>query len=224
MQTIATFNSMSLREKSEFMESGKIISIQNSSKRRKLHGIGINDANYSTQIRYSGERLICPAYSAWADMIRRGHCNKFKSNNKSYVGVSVCEEWHRFSNFRKWWIENQVDGWQIDKDILSDKKEYSPDLCVFVPQWLNLFTSTKAAGRGLFPLGVHFNIYHNSYQAKCKHPFGMYEHLGYFKTQDVAHEAWLSRKLEIALELKPKMDEIDERIYHGVVRIIKNAR
>lgn len=37
------------------------------------------------------------------------------------------------------------------------------------------------------------------------------------------HTAWLNRKLEIALELKPEMDEIDLRIYPNVIGIIKST-
>ena len=50
------------------------------------------------------------------------------------------------------------------------------------------------------------------------------EHLGLFKTPEAAHLAWKARKLELALELKPKMDEIDLRIYPRIVEIINNAK
>ena len=50
------------------------------------------------------------------------------------------------------------------------------------------------------------------------------EHLGYFDTPEAAHAAWLKRKLELALELKPKMDEIDLRIYPRVIEIINNSK
>lgn len=56
---------------------------------------------------------------------------------------------------------------------------------------------------------------HNPYTKKN-------DNLGYFDNELDAHSAWLTRKLEIALDLKPEMDEIDLRIYLNVVEIIKS--
>ena len=58
----------------------------------------------------------------------------------------------------------------------------------------------------------------------CVKPNGRSQHLGYFDTPEAAHLAWRNRKLELALELKPKMDEIDTRIHPRVVEIIRNAK
>ena len=49
-------------------------------------------------------------------------------------------------------------------------------------------------------------------------------YLGLFDTKEAAHKAWVDRKLSIALELRFEMDSIDERIYHGVTKIIKSMR
>ena len=63
------------------------------------------------------------------------------------------------------------------------------------------------------------------FQARCKNPItGAREHLGYFSNSETAHLAWRARKLGLALDLKPRMDEIDQRIYHRVVEIIMKAR
>ena len=48
---------------------------------------------------------------------------------------SVCEEWKHFSNFKKWFDENYIEGFDIDKDILiKGNKVYSPEACSFVPR------------------------------------------------------------------------------------------
>ena len=61
-------------------------------------------------------------------------------NWRSYgaMGVKVCEEWHNFKEFNDWFIVNYVEGWEIDKDVLSQTL-YSPTTCVFLPQHINQF-------------------------------------------------------------------------------------
>ena len=108
-------------------------------KRRLILGVGINDADYMAEIRVDGKRVVCPAYRAWKHILRRCYCDKFLSKNETYREVKVCDEWHIFTNFKKWWDDNHVSGWQIDKDLLTDSKEYSPESCLYVPRWLNNF-------------------------------------------------------------------------------------
>lgn len=57
-------------------------------------------------------------------------------------GVHVCDEWLYFSNFKKWFDENYVDGLCIDKDIKNILDEngnryYSPESCIFVTHYEN---------------------------------------------------------------------------------------
>ena len=61
-------------------------------------------------------------------------------NWRSYgaMGVRVCEEWHNFKEFNNWFIVNYVEGWEIDKDVLS-RTLYSPDTCIFLPEHINQF-------------------------------------------------------------------------------------
>lgn len=69
------------------------------------------------------------AYSKWASMINR--CNN--------GWAEVCEEWKTFEGFYPFFKENYVEGWELDKDLLSppNKKIYSKDTCAFLPQSLN---------------------------------------------------------------------------------------
>jgi len=193
--------------------------------RSLVYGFGVNDAPYCTQPRMEGKQVRCQAYIAWQGMLMRACSQMFHANNPTYSGVTICEDWHSFMSFRRWWIENQVDSWQLDKDILSDSREYSPETSIFVPQWLNKFTLGRDASRGDCPIGVHYCKRDRAFQSYCSHPFRSgRDNLGYFSDQNSAHAAWLRRKLDIALELKPLMDEIDVRIYDGVTKIIKSMR
>ena len=193
--------------------------------RKLLHGVGANDADYATQPRVNGVPLCDPAYQSWVNMLKRAYDPKCHARYPAYVGVTVCEEWHSFSAFREWWLANYREGWQLDKDMLSvGNREYGPSACIYVPRWLNSFTTDSGALRGELPIGVCLNKQAGKYQARCGNPITEKQHyLGLFNAPEAAHEAWLKRKLELAAQLKHDMDAIDKRIYQNVVKIIKAA-
>ena len=224
MITMQEWKAMSGKEQTLWLEENCQVNARGHP-RGLVEGVGVNDAPYCTQPRIDGKQVRCPAYRAWTSIITRAYSAKFHVKCPTYMGIEICEEWKNFCAFRDWWIENQVDGYEIDKDILSDSREYSPESCIFVPSWLNSFTVDAGARRGDCPIGVCFVRRCGRFKAVCCNPMSKkQEYLGYFTTPEAAHAAWLNRKLELALELKPKMDEIDQRIYARVVEIINNAK
>lgn len=79
------------------------------------------------------------AYKIWMAMINRCY-NKKDRGYRWYgaKGVCVCDEWKLFSNFKKWYDENNPTGeLQMDKDI-SGLNEYSPAGCVFISKSDNI--------------------------------------------------------------------------------------
>lgn len=189
-----------------------------------IHGVGVNDADYPITKTVNGKQITCLAYTTWQHMLTRCYSASLHAKFPSYVGVEVCKEWRSFMSFKSWWLRNHVDGWHLDKDILTDRRLYSSDNCIYIPGWLNTFTTNSGASRGAFLVGVEFHKPMGAYRARCRHPLGPREHLGYFSTEIEAHNAWRARKLEIAKELKEKMDEIDTRIYPRVLEIITAMR
>lgn len=194
-------------------------------KRKPLFGVGVNDANYATQPIVNGCQLCDPAYESWRSMLTRAYSQKFHATNRTYSDVTVCKEWHSFSAFRVWWLENYREDCQLDKDILvPGNREYSPDSCIYVPRWLNSFLNDRGASRGELPIGVSIHKQTGRCQSHCSNPItGKLHGLGTFATPEAAHQAWLTYKLSLAEQLKPEMDAIDVRIYPNVVTIIKSA-
>ena len=133
-----------------------------------VYGVGII-GNEKTKDE-NGE--IIKSYSVWKEMLRRCCYEKFKKTHPTYKDCTVCEEWHNYSNFKKWYDDNyyEIKGEQmaLDKDILvKGNKTYAPNTCMFVPQNINnLFTKSNKA-RGKYPIGVYFNKNKNKYQANC---------------------------------------------------------
>ncbi len=196
------------------------------SRRSLVCGAGVNDADYQVKTQATGDRVVCPAYQSWVNMIMRAHHPAYKKRNPTYEDVSVCSEWAYFMKYRSWWITNHVDGYQLDKDLLKvGNRVYSSSTCVFVPRWLNSFNGSHAAARGEYPMGVTWDKEKRLYAARCNNPFtGKREHLGRYDTPEEAHAAWVKGKLGFASALKAKMDAIDDRIYPNIVEIITEGR
>lgn len=113
-----------------------------------------------------------------------------------YEGVTVCEDWKYFSNFRAWMEKQNWEGLQLDKDILVENNTiYSPTTCCFVPRDINMLLTDRKAARGEFPVGVSFN--------KQRGLFAAYVvdfkqiHLGYFSSAEAAHQAWRLAKASV---------------------------
>lgn len=175
-----------------------------------IYGFGINDADYVVKInetvgyvdgkRVRKQTFICPFYRCWIDMLARVCGEKQLRKNPTYFDCYICEDWIYFSNFKAWMESQDWEDKQLDKDILSKgNKLYSPDTCVFVNQKINKFILENPASRGEFPIGVSFIKRDNKFDSKVQNPLtGKTEFLGYHKTPEKAHEAWLTRKLELA--------------------------
>lgn len=192
---------------------------------RLVYGFGVNDSDYPIARVINGSLARCKAYDTWKDLIRRCYSEKHQKKWPTYIGVTVCDEWQSFMAFREWWLENHVDGWHLDKDLLTDNRQYSPENCIYVPAWLNTFTVDRNAVRGEFPIGVDYNKASKSFRSRCRNPIdGSREEITGFKTPEAAHLAWRARKLEYAVQMKNEMDAIDERIYPRVVEIISRAK
>lgn len=209
-------------ELSEYMRANYPADKKSVACRKLVSGIGTNDSDYVTQIRPL--KLRCPAYDGWASMLSRVNSKNYHEKFPTYDNVDICHEWLSFMTFRKWWIENHVDGWEIDKDLISANKKYSPENCIFIPNWLNTFAVASDRARGKYPIGVNFDKESRKYKAQCSRVISGVKkrvNLGRFNTPIEAYNAWERYKLGLALAFKPRMDVIDKRLYPNVVSIIK---
>lgn len=157
-----------------------------------MYGVGINDADYEVKKskKMNGKWKIvwmCPYYDRWTSMLSRCYSKKLQETHPTYKGCSVCDEWLRFSNFKKWMEEQNWEGRQLDKDFLfENNKVYSPSTCLFIPNKLNSFIITSGKARGEYPLGVHYmkkardmiNEHSNPYQSQVSDQKGKIIYLG----------------------------------------------
>lgn len=203
----------------------------NYKKRKPIHGFGINDADYvvaiSETIGWDGDKQLtklvwkCPFYSTWKSMIERCYSKKYLDKKPSYKGCSICDEWKYFSNFKAWMETQDWEGNRLDKDLLvKGNRVYSPDTCIFVSQQVNSFITESQAIRGDYPIGVSIIKSIGKFYASCRDGTGKLKSLGYYKTPEEAHQAWLAYKLEIAKELAAKQK--DERVSKALLNRYEN--
>lgn len=183
-------------------------------------GIGINDATYVV----NNKGKLCPIYSAWNNMLKR--CYNLPYQLKlapSYRNCSVINEWHSFTVFSKWMLEQDWKNKHIDKDLLvSHNKIYSPATCIFVDSAINKLLNIKCK-RSVYPTGVYKRSDTGAYVAQCrqesKHIF-----LGNFKTITEAATAYLNFKARVVeqaaigqtdLLLKTALLRISQEIKQG---------
>ena len=101
---------------------------------------------------------IVEGYRVWHDIMRRCYSEHSKDRFPAYYHIcTVSEEWHNYQNFAKWFNDNKYEvneRLHIDKDILCPgNKKYCEEMCMLVPQRINMLFANKPNKRGL-PNGI----------------------------------------------------------------------
>lgn len=183
-----------------------------------------------------GEKgIICPTqvdnevlreYKLWVEMLRR--CtSKYWIKCPTYTNCTVSESFKYYPNFYKWCQEQKGfdtqdergKSWHLDKDLLAKgNKVYGGDVCVFVPHRLNTMVVSCKASRGIYPVGVSWDIKHLNFKASCQSGDGVLKHLGSYKTPEQAFQAYKTYKealiKEVASEYK---SQLDPRAYQALL-------
>lgn len=180
--------------------------------KRLVCGKGINDGDNDSSI--CGKHT--PSYAIWKAMIYRCYDSRCHKRYPTYKGCYVCEEWLRYSNFKKWFDEHYRNDYHLDKDILCQgNKEYAPSACAFVPPRINTILTDSAAKRGKYKQGVCWIGRRNKFVASIKIN-NKNTILGYFDDEDSAFEAYKKAKYaEIKRVAKESFDnnEISTEVY-----------
>jgi hypothetical protein len=181
-----------------------------------VYGVGfIGQGKYTSKINGKTTKV----YDTWTGILRRCYSKKFHLKYSTYKYCTVEQSWHNFQVFAKWFEENYVEGFQLDKDILvKGNKVYSPETCCFVPQEINsIFVSCKSV-RGRYPLGVSESNkkFKGSIQLKGKQVT-----LGRFNTPEEAFQAYKTAKEAYIKEVADKWkDRITKECYGALYNYV----
>lgn len=178
-----------------------------------IYGIGFSGVGiYSAT---SGGK-ITPAYDIWNSMIQRCYSEKFQKKHPTYIGCTVSPDWHNFQNFAKWFYENRIEGFDLDKDLIKiGNKEYHPELCSFVPTEVNRVLGDCRRARGAYPQGV--SRHGNGYRAHIN--LGRHRaSLGTYKTPEEASRVYRREKeLRIRRLAEEYKGSLDLRVYKNLM-------
>lgn len=165
----------------------------------------------------------CKSYYIWNGMIRRCYGKVKSKRDYVYDDCEVCEEWHNYQNFKRWYKENyyEVEGQKmnLDKDILvKGNKIYSPSTCVFAPREINTLFIQSDKIRGLYPVGVYFKKDSNRFKAQYK-KHNKVIHLGYYDNPEDAFYAYKNYKEKYIKELAEMYKNvIPQELYEAMIR------
>ena len=179
--------------------------------RRLICGVGVNDADYVIDVRETightaeGKQIQnhvwrCPYYAEWNSMLSRGHSEKRKIRNPHYTTATVNEEWHLFSRFRAWMVEQPYQaGMKLDKDVLlMGNAQYSSDTCRFVPVYINnLLVNCRKSAKDTLPLGVSFHANSSKFRVRCRDENSKEQHLGMRADALEGHRLWQKEKARV---------------------------
>ena len=174
---------------------------------KSVFGIGyLGEGKYKVSI---GNKLT-QVYNIWKAMMQRCYDEKSLQRRPSYKSVSVCKEWHNFQIFGKWFDNNHIDGWHLDKDILSrqDNKIYSPETCLFIPLELNSFMTSTQHNNRSGKAGVDWHKDANKWQSRICDGSGRRMDLGRYENKEDAIEAYKNKREDLANEWRDKMKDI----------------
>lgn len=160
------------------------------------------------------------SYVVWKDMLKRCYATNEKTRQKhnSYDDVTVCDSWLFYPNFKAWFDNNYVEGFQLDKDIYQyGNKQYSPSSCVFVPSYINCLV-----------LGVNSRGYSltidDGYETKLR--IGGRQYTKLFKDAESAHLHYCLLKLthieRLAIHAYDR-GHINKKALSGLLRIKVNG-
>lgn len=143
-------------------------------------------------------------YKIWGSTLQRCYSEKFQKRCPTYKGCSVSNGWLNFQNFGRWYDDNYIEGFELDKDLLIESnKVYSENNCVFIPLKLNKFLASKQRRNSSGYTGVSFYKTTYKYRARINDVCtGKLMHLGYFNEVEKASEAYLKARIIMVDKIK----------------------
>ena len=187
-----------------------------------VYGVGILGTKYPSKV--SG--VTTKEYVPWCSMLKRCYSDSYKKKNPTYKDCEVSENFKSYEYFYEW-CHKQVgfgnDGngnpFHLDKDLLiKGNKVYSENTCVFIPSEINSLLIKREALRGEYLIGVYWSKTNKAFVAQVRKNKGKQEHLGFFKTEIEAFNAYKQAKEAFVKEQANKWKgKIDDRAYGALM-------
>lgn len=154
------------------------------------------------------------AYLIWCSIHSRA------GKAKGYEDVTICNDWYLFSNFYKWYRDNYVKDWHVDKDILlQGNREYSPQNCIMVPRVINNLFKRSSSMHDI--KGVYLDKRTDKYYAQIRID-GKTKQSGSSSDILVAHQHYLTLRKNRLEELLERFSNCENQYaYNRLVQAIQ---
>ena len=191
------------------MSSKKRISVHGLEDFKDVSGKWVKSFIVTTPIEYI--QNYTRAGGIWDNIQNRCRPNRACQERwKTYKGV--LNSFSDFQEFAGWcqsqygYFEREDNGrfWSLDKDLRTDKRVYSPESCMFIPNEVNtVFINCKKFND--LPLGVYFDSNSGKFKAQIRGTAK--RNLGLFWSDVDAHKAWQQAKVVQIQNLLAKYNE-----------------
>ena len=125
-------------------------------------------------------------------------------------------------HLKKWFDENYIEGYELDKDILVEgNRIYSPETCCFVPKEINRLFENKSKRlyyNKQLPIGIRFDKYRGKYLAEITIN-GKRKYVGRFNTINEAYECREIEKRYLIskfIEEYYRSNKITKKVYEAI--------
>ena len=183
-----------------------------------VFGVGVVGTKYLASVNGGNTK----EYLLWQGVLQRCCSDDFKKKQQTYKDCEVSKNFKSYEYFYEW-CHKQIgfgnEGWQLDKDLLiKGNKVYSESTCVFIPNEINTLLTKRTASRGEYLIGVCWDKAKNAFKAQVRKNKGKQEHLGLFKTEIEAFNAYKEAKESFIKEQAEKWKgKIDPRAYEALM-------
>lgn len=180
-----------------------------------VYGVGfIGQGNYKTSVN----RKKTKEYSKWNNILHRCYDKNYKENNPTYKDVTVCEEWHNFQVFAQWFEDSYIEGFQLDKDILSKStKIYSPETCCFVPIEINSLFKKFNSGVNSLPRGISYDKINNKYKVSVSKSGKTITKGRYSTVEEAVNIYKIEKETEIKRVANKYKYQITQQVYQALI-------
>jgi hypothetical protein len=159
------------------------------------------------------------AYGIWTNILERCYQTYKKKDYQSYIGCTVVEEWKNYQNFAKWYESLYIDGYFIDKDLLTkNNKIYGPETCCLLPPQISNAIVRSKDYRGENPIGVYYSNQNKGYTGQIRKFGNTTLTLGTYPTKELAFEKYKQEKENYLNELAYIWkNKISEKVYQALI-------
>ena len=148
-------------------------------------------------------------YNLWTAIITRCTVRDDRYSAYSKIGVTLDDKWKDYGNFLAWYNRNYIEGFEVDKDLLSNYMYpnsppiYGEDTCCFLPKEINIAinSNTNIPFKGIGYRNGRYRSRYGRGKEKCFSTKGAAESY-YLEEKSAKYLGWLDKYPQLPLKVQ----------------------